>query len=51
MGMVRDTRGILTRVKPQVLEVRLLTGEHAGELIFIPRMGIIPNETQVPFKL
>jgi hypothetical protein len=42
---------ILTCATPRVLEVRLLTGEHAGELIFIPHMGIIPNEAQVPFKL
>ena len=50
-GVCNGSRGILTRATPRVLEVRLLTGEHAGELIFIPRMGIIPNETQVPFKL
>ena len=41
----------LTHATPQFLEVRLLTGEHAGELMFVPWMGIIPNETQVPFKL
>ena len=34
----------------QELEVQLLSGEHAGELIFIPQAGIIPNEIQVPFK-
>ena len=50
-GVCNGSHGILTCATPQVLEVRLLTGEHAGELIFIPWMGIIPNETQVPFKL
>jgi hypothetical protein len=49
-GVCNGSRGILTRATSRVLEVRLLTGEHAGELMFIPWMGIIPNETQVPFK-
>ena len=46
-----ERMGILTRATPRVLEVQLLTGEHATKLIFIPHMGIIPNEAQVPFKL
>ena len=50
-GVCNGSHGILTCATPQVLEVQLLSGEHAGELIFIPRMGIIPNEMQVPFKL
>jgi len=50
-GVCNGSHGILTCATPWVLEVQLLTGEHAGELIFIPQMGIIPNETQVPFKL
>ena len=50
-GVCNGSRGILTRATPRVLEVQLLSGEHAGELIFIPQAGIIPNETQVPFKL
>ena len=35
-GVCNGSRGILTRATPRVLEVRLLSGEHAGELIFIP---------------
>jgi len=50
-GVCNGSHGILTHATSRVLEVQLLTGEHAGELIFIPQMGIIPNETQVPFKL
>jgi ATP-dependent DNA helicase PIF1 len=32
------------------LEIRLITGQHAGETVFIPRIGISPAEPQIPFK-
>ena len=47
-GVCNGSYGILTCHE---LEVQLLSGEHAGELTFIPQTGIIPNEIQVPFKL
>ncbi len=31
-------------------EIRLITGHHAGSTVFIPRMGITPAETQIPFE-
>ena len=34
----------------RVLEVRLLTGSHAGTTTFIPRLSITPSSTQVPFE-
>jgi len=34
----------------RVLEVQLITGEHAGDTVFIPRIGITPSETQIPFE-
>jgi hypothetical protein len=33
-----------------VLEVQLLTGDHAGETIFIPQISLSPSDDQVPFK-
>jgi len=35
---------------PPVLEVQLLTGEHAGKMTFIPRLSITPSSSQVPFE-
>ena len=49
-GICNGSRGILTRYRNRVLEIRLITGQHAGETVFIPRIGIIPAETQVPFE-
>jgi ATP-dependent exoDNAse (exonuclease V) alpha subunit len=49
-GVCNGTRGIVTRMSNRVLEVRLLTGEHAGKTTFIPRLSITPSSTQVPFE-
>jgi len=35
----------------RVLEIRLITGQHAGDTVFIPWIGITPAETQIPFEL
>src|SRR6202042_357994 len=49
-GVCNGSRGIVTRMSNRVLEVRLLTGQHAGNTTFIPRLTITPSETQVPFE-
>ena len=38
-------------MRNRVVEVRLLTGHHAGQKVFIPHMVTIPSETQIPFQL
>jgi ATP-dependent DNA helicase PIF1 len=38
---------ILTRLGPHILEVRLLSGTHAGQLAFIPRITLTSNELAV----
>jgi len=50
-GVCNGSRGIVTRLSNRVLEVRLLTGEHAGKMTFIPRLSITPSSSsQVPFE-
>jgi hypothetical protein len=44
------SRGILTQCQNRVLEVQLLTGEHAGTKVFIPQIANQPTEDQVAFK-
>jgi hypothetical protein len=48
-GVCNGSRGILTRHSNRVLEVRLLTGEHAGETVFIPRVANQPSEEENAF--
>jgi hypothetical protein len=50
-GLCNGTRGILTRIRNRVLEIRLITGEHAGEKVFIPWMQLQPIEGKLPFNL
>jgi len=49
-GVCNGSRGILTRYSNRVLEIRLLTGEHAGETVFIPRVANQPGEDENAFK-
>ena len=49
-GVCNGSRGVLTRCRNRVLEVELLTGSHAGERIFIPRVCNQPTDGQVAFK-
>jgi hypothetical protein len=49
-GVCNGSRGILTRYSNRVLEVKLLTGEHAGETVFIPRVLNEPSEDENAFK-
>jgi ATP-dependent DNA helicase PIF1 len=49
-GVCNGSRGIITRMRNRVLEVRLITGDHAGETVFIPRIKLRPTNDQVPFE-
>ena len=49
-GVCNGSRGILTRHGRRVLEVRLLTGHHAGESVLIPRVYNQPTDDQNAFK-
>ena len=49
-GVCNGSRGILTRYGNRVLEIRLLTGDHAGETVFIPRVANQPGEDENAFK-
>ncbi len=49
-GICNGSRGILTRLSNRVLEIRLLTGQHAGEVVFVPRIANQPSLDENPFK-
>jgi ATP-dependent exoDNAse (exonuclease V) alpha subunit len=50
-GVCNGTRGVITRMTSRVLEVRMITGENAGNLVFIPRLKIMPTDTAISFEL
>jgi hypothetical protein len=49
-GVCNRSRGIGTRLRSRVLEVKLLTEDFAGQRVFIPRISNQPTEDQVAFK-
>jgi hypothetical protein len=49
-GVCNGSRGILKRYAYRVMEVELISGQHAGHKVFIPRISNQPTEDQVPFK-
>ena len=49
-GVCNGSRGILIRYAQRVMEVELITGDHIGHKVFIPRISNYPTEEQVAFK-
>ena len=49
-GVCNGSRGILSRCSNRVLEMELITGDFAGQKVFIPRTLNTPTEEQVAFK-
>jgi len=49
-GVCNGSRGILRRYRHRVMEVELITGDHAGNKIFVPRIDNYPTDNQVAFK-
>jgi len=49
-GLCNGTRLILLHATARLLKVRIINGSHEGEEAFIPRIDIIPTDTQMPFE-
>ncbi|THH29066.1 hypothetical protein EUX98_g5120 [Antrodiella citrinella] len=48
-GLCNGTRMIVERMSRRVIEVRLIGGDHDGEIAFIPRIAITPSNSQGDF--
>jgi hypothetical protein len=48
-GLCNGTRMVLVRMSRRVLEVKLIGGEHNGQLALIPRITLSPSEGQTGF--
>ncbi|XP_019240815.1 PREDICTED: uncharacterized protein LOC109220798 [Nicotiana attenuata] len=49
-GLCNGTRLIITRLGNRVIEAKLLSGNMAGQKVFIPRMSLTPSDARIPFK-
>ena len=48
-GLCNGTRLIVKRIYSKVIEAEVSFGEHAVKSYFIPRVNLIPSDTQLPF--
>jgi ATP-dependent DNA helicase PIF1 len=49
-GLCNGTRLICTSLSRYVLGATIITGTHAGEQVFLPRIPICPSDLDMPFK-
>ncbi|KAG5583393.1 hypothetical protein H5410_054020 [Solanum commersonii] len=49
-GLCNDTRLIVTELGNQEIETKVLSGQMAGQKVFIPRMTLTPSDARIPFK-
>jgi ATP-dependent exoDNAse (exonuclease V) alpha subunit len=50
-GLCNGTRAVITHMSNRLLQVRVLTGDHAGETALIPRITLTPSLTNVDFAI
>jgi ATP-dependent exoDNAse (exonuclease V) alpha subunit len=51
LGMCNGTRMRVSRLGGRVVECEILTGKHAGRVVFIPRIPMAPSSTEdLPFE-
>ena len=50
-GHCNGSRYILTGISQRLLQAKLLSGEHAGATLLIPRILLCPSDTDLPFTL
>ena len=50
-GLCNGTWLILVAMKPHVLQCCILSGDHAGDMVFIPRITLKPSNEDLPVPL
>ena len=50
-GLCNGSRATLLRMSSRVLEVRLIGGDHDGQIALIPRITLSPSEKNVDFAI
>ncbi|XP_052117854.1 uncharacterized protein LOC127747708 [Arachis duranensis] len=49
-GLCNGTRLIVTQLGKRIIEAKVITGNNAGQKVFIPRMNLSPSDHRIPFK-
>lgn len=49
-GLCNGTRLIIIDLADHVLKAKVISGSHIGDIVYIPRMLLIPSDSRLPFK-
>ncbi len=49
LGLCNGTRMVVTRLAQTVIEAEIITGLNSGRRFFIPRVEMVPSDTDLPF--
>ncbi|KAF6134450.1 hypothetical protein GIB67_011876 [Kingdonia uniflora] len=50
-GLCNETRLMVVRCATRIIEVKILTGEHSGNLVFILRISLTSSIREMPFEM
>ncbi|KAF6136802.1 hypothetical protein GIB67_030087, partial [Kingdonia uniflora] len=50
-GLCNGTHLMVVQCATRIIEAKVLTGEHARNLVFIPRISLTPSTTEMPLKM
>ncbi|PNY15928.1 ATP-dependent DNA helicase PIF1 [Trifolium pratense] len=49
-GLCNGTRLQVRDLGKNIIKASIITGKHAGDMVFLPRMDLVPNDSGLPFK-
>jgi ATP-dependent DNA helicase PIF1 len=49
-GLCNGTRLQVRHLGKNIIKASIITGKHAGEIVFLPRMDLVPSDSGLPFK-
>ncbi|XP_031116687.1 uncharacterized protein LOC116020348 [Ipomoea triloba] len=51
LGLCNGTRLVVTRLSEHVIEAKIMSGNHSGTRVLVPRLSMTPSDPRLPFKL
>ncbi|MCP3882687.1 MAG: AAA family ATPase [Sulfitobacter sp.] len=51
LGLCNGVRALVVHAMPRLLDILLISGTHAGNRAYIPRLGLAPKNPDLPFVL
>jgi ATP-dependent DNA helicase PIF1 len=49
-GLCNGTRLIIKSIRSRIIEVEIAVGERKGQVFLLPKMALLPTETDLPFE-